>query len=328
MPPTSRRAVCRLLLAAPACGRVTPSFAADWPSRGITILVGVAPGGTADLAARVIAQELQPALPGNRPVVVENRAGAATQIATEALVRAPADGHTLLVAGAPFAVNPALFPRLPYDSVRDIAPLTLLVRNGLLLLVPAASPARDAAGLLALARQRGGLNLASAGSGSMTHLAIELLAERTGTNLVHVPYRGSGPALPDLISGQVDAMFDNPSSALPLLREGRLRALAYTGEARFPSLPEVPALAETPGLAGFSAENWFGLFARAGTPEPVLERLHAAVTAILRRPEVVARFRQDGSEAAPMSRAAFRDFVLAEMVRWGEVVKARGITPG
>ncbi|MBI0535952.1 tripartite tricarboxylate transporter substrate binding protein [Roseomonas sp. KE2513] len=299
-----------------------------WPGRGITVLVGVAPGGTADLAARLLATHLSQGIAAGRPVVVENKPGAATQLATAELARSAPDGHTLLVAGAPFAINPGLFPRLPYDSRADFAPVAMLVRNGLILMVPANLPARDVPGLLALARSRGGINLASAGNGSMSHLAIEILAQRSGAPLTHVPYRGTGPALPDLIAGNVEAMFDNPSSALPLVREGKLRALAYTGEARSPAAPDIPTLSEATGMPGLAAENWFGLFARAGTPAPILDRLNATVRAMLEQPAIAERLRRDGTEPAPMARADFAAFIAREMDDWAGVIRERGIQPG
>ncbi len=312
------------LLGAPRLAAAQPA----WPSRQVSIVVGVAPGGTADMAARILA-EFYPRLLGDRfAFVVENRPGAATQIGTGHVARQPPDGHTLLVAGAPFAINPGLFPTLPYDSVRDFAPITLMVRNGLFLVVPANSPARDVAELLALGRQRGGLNIASAGNASMSHMALELLASRAGASITHVPFRGSGPALPALIAGQVDAMFENPSTALPLVRDGRLRALAFTGEARSPAAPAVPTVAEAADLPSYLALNFFGLWTRAGTPEPVLDRLHTATVEILRRPDVIDRFARDGVETAPMPRAAFGEFVAEQMRVWAAVVKERGIQPG
>ncbi|WP_431283355.1 Bug family tripartite tricarboxylate transporter substrate binding protein [Humitalea sp. 24SJ18S-53] len=299
-----------------------------WPTRQVSIVVGVAPGGTADLAARLLAQELPRALGTTRPFVVENRPGAATQIGTDLVAKSAPDGQSLLVAGAPFAINPGLFPRLPYDPVADFAPVTLLVRGGLFLLVPANSPSRDVAGFLATARARNGVNVASAGNASMSHMALELLAARANVTLTHVPYRGSGPAIPDLISGTVEAMFENPSTALPLVREGRLRALAFTGATRSDALPDVPTLAEAAGLPGFAAENWFGLFARAGTPEPILDRLHTATVAVLARPDIAERFARDGVTVAPMSRSDYAAFIRNEMTVWAEIIRARGITPG
>ncbi|WP_043830650.1 Bug family tripartite tricarboxylate transporter substrate binding protein [Muricoccus aerilatus] len=319
----------RPLLATLPALAASPARAQEaWPRRGITVLVGVAPGGTADLAARLLATHLSQGIAAGRPVVVENKPGAATQLATAELARSAPDGHTLLVAGAPFAINPGLFPRLPYDSRAEFASVAMLVRNGLVLMVPANSPARDVPGLLALARARGAINFASAGNGSMSHLAIEILAQRSGAPLTHVPYRGTGPALPDLIAGNVEAMFDNPSSALPLVREGKLRALAYTGEARSPAAPEIPTLSEAAGMPGLAAENWFGLFARAGTPTPILDRLNSAVRAMLEQPSIAERLRRDGTEPAPMPRAAFAAFVAREMDDWAGVIRERGIQPG
>jgi len=320
----------RGLLAAPALLALRRPAAAQapFPSRQVSIVVGVAPGGTADMAARILA-EFYPRLLGDRfPYVVDNRPGAATQIGTGHVARQAADGHTLLVAGAPFAINPSLFPNLPYDTVRDFAPITLMVRNGLFLVVPANSPVRDMAGLLAAARQRNGLNIASAGNASMSHMALELLASRAGIDLTHVPFRGSGPALPAIIAGQVDAMFENPSTALPLVRDGRLRAIAFTGATRNPAAPEVPTLAEAASLPGYLALNFFGLWARSGTPEPVLERLHAATVEILQRPDVIERFARDGVETAPMPRAEFAAFIEDQMRVWSAVVKERNIQAG
>ncbi len=307
-----RRALAALL--------ATPALAQEAPIR---ILVGVAPGGTADLSARLLAQGLGARL--NRTVLVENRPGAATQIATRAVAEAPPDGTNLLVAGAPFAINPALFPNLPYDTARDFAPLTRLVQGGLLLLVPAASPLRDLAGFLVAARARD-VNIGSAGNGSMSHMALELLALRAGARMNHVPYRGSAPAIADLVGGQIEALFDNANTALPLVREGRLRALAFTGAARNPAVPDVPAIAEA--LPGFLAVNWFGVFARAATPDPLLDRLATDAAAIFATPEMRERFARDGDEAAPLPRAGFADFVRSEMRVWAEVVRERRISPG
>jgi tripartite-type tricarboxylate transporter receptor subunit TctC len=319
----------RLLLSAPAL--LAPRRAAAqpaYPARQVSVVVGVAPGGTADMAARILVQDYPRHFGDRHSFMVENRPGAATQIGTGHVARQPADGHTLLVAGAPFAINPGLFPALPYDSLRDFAPITLLVRNGLFLVVPAASPARDLRGLLSLARQRGGINIASAGNASMSHMALELLAARSGVAVTHVPFRGSGLAVPALLGAQVDAMFENPSTALPHVREGRLRALAFTGAERNPAAPEVPTVAEAAGLPGYLVLNFFGLWTRSGVPEPVLDRLHAATVEILGRPEVVQRFAADGVETAPMPRQAFAAFVAEQMRVWAEVVRERGIQPG
>ncbi|WP_237215597.1 Bug family tripartite tricarboxylate transporter substrate binding protein [Falsiroseomonas oryziterrae] len=321
---TTRRGLLALAALAPGVARAQPAF----PSRQVSVVVGVAPGGTADMAARILAAEYPRHFGDRYPFVVENRPGAATQIGTAHVARQPADGHTLLVAGAPFAINPGLFPQLPYDTARDFAPVTLLVRNGLFLVVPAAHPARDLPGFLAFARERGGANVASAGNASMSHMALELLASRTGAPLTHVPFRGSGLAMPALLGGQVDAMFENPSTALPQVREGRLRAIAFSGAERSPAAPEVPTVAEAAGLPGYLAVNFFGLWARAGTPEPLLDRLHAATVEILGRADVVERFARDGVETSPMARDAFGLFVAEQMRVWAEVVRERGIQPG
>lgn len=319
-----------LLLAAPAL-LLAPRLAAAqaaYPSRPVGIVVGVAPGGTADMSARILAEGFARRFGDRHPFVVENRPGAATQIGTAHVARQPADGHTLLVAGAPFAINPGLFPNLPYDTERDFTAITLLVRNGLFLVVPAASPVQDMAGFLALARQRNGLNVASAGSASMSHMALELLSSRAGVPLTHVPFRGSGLAMPAVLGGQVDAMFENPSTALPQVRDGRLRAIAFTGAERSGAMPEVPTVAEAANLPGFLALNFFGLWARSGTPEAILDAIHAATVETLGRADVVERFARDGVEPAPMPRAAFAAFVTEQMRVWAQVIRERGIQPG
>jgi tripartite-type tricarboxylate transporter receptor subunit TctC len=320
----------RSFLAAPAL-LLAPGFAAGqaaYPSRQVAIVVGVAPGGTADMSARILAEGFARRFGDRHPFVVENRPGAGTQIGTAHVARQPADGHTLLVAGAPFAINPALFPNLPYDSARDFSPITLLVRAGLFLVVPTSSPVQDMAGFLALARQRNGLNIASAGNASMSHMALELLSSRAGVPLTHVAFRGSGLAMPALLGGQVDGMFENPSTALPHVRDGRLRAIAFTGGERSAAMPDVPTVAEAANLPGFLALNFFGLWGRAGTPEPVLDALHAAAVETLGRPDVIERFTRDGVETAPMPRAAFAAFVTEQMRVWAQVVRERGIQPG
>jgi tripartite-type tricarboxylate transporter receptor subunit TctC len=320
----------RILLAAPAIlalPRPAPAQAA-FPSRQMAVVVGVAPGGTADMAARILAEGFARRFGDRYSVLVENRPGAATQIGTAHVARQPADGHTVLVAGAPFAINPSLFPSLPYDTARDFAAITLLVRNGLFLVVPAASPIRDMAGFLAAARAANGLNIASAGSGSMSHMSLELLASRAGVTLTHVPFRGSGLAMPALLGAQVDAMFENPSTALPQVRDGRLRAIAFTGAERSAAAPDVPTVAEAASLPGFLALNFFGLWARSGTPEPVLDAIHAATIETLARADVIERFARDGVEPAPMPRAAFAAFITDQMQVWGRVVRERGIQAG
>ncbi len=295
-----------------------------FPTRSVTLVVPYAPGGATDIVARLLAPFMQEGL--GQGVVVENRSGAATQIGTELVARAVPDGHTLLLTAAPLAINVGLFPRLPYDPVRDFAPITMVMTNPQVLVVAADSPYRDVAGLLEGARAKNGLNFGSAAPGSMGHLSMELLASRSGAPLTHVAYRSSAPALIDLTGGRLDGMFDNPSTALPLMRDGRLRGLAFTGRARSPAAPEVPTLIEA-GFEGFTTLNWYGLFAPAQTPPEVLARLHAVASAALRRPEISQRFAAEGTDVAPSAPEVLGALVAREVTNWTTIIRERGIRP-
>lgn len=312
----------RHLLAAPTL-LAMPAYAQSYPTRPVQIMVPYAPGGATDLVARLMAPLMAAEL--GQTVVVENRGGAATQIGTEYVARAAPDGHTLLLTAAPLAINVGLFPRLPFDPLRDFAPITMVMTNPQVLVVAAESPVRDAQALVAAARAKpGGLNFGSAAPGSMGHLSMELLAARTGAPMVHIAYRSSAGALTDLVAGRLDGMFDNPSTALPLVRDGKLRAIAFTGPHRSPAAPEVPTLIEQ-GFSGFTTLNWYGLFAPARTPPAVLEKLHAAASATLRKPEIVERLLRDGTEAAPSTPGELGVFLAREVEVWSNLIRQRGI---
>ncbi len=321
LPALLSRGLPATLLAAPALAQ-QPALA-PWPDRPITVVVPYAPAGATDIIARLMAPHLQTAL--GQPVVIENRGGAATRLGTEAVARARPDGNTLLLTAAPLAINVGLFPNLGYDPVRDFAPITMVMTNPQVLVVRPDGPA-DVAALLAAARQKpGGLNFGSAAPGSMGHLSMELLASRSGAALTHVAYRSSAAALTDLLSGTLDGMFDNPSTALPLVRDGKLRAIAFTGPTRSAAAPEVPTMVEQ-GFAGFTTLNWYGLFAPVGTPAPIIARLNAAATAALRRPEIVARLAADGTEATPGAPEVLGAWVAREVALWSALIRERGIS--
>ncbi len=292
-----------------------------WPTQTVKIIVPYAAGGTTDIAARIMAQEFSQKW--GQPVVVENKPGAATQIGTD-LVAKSKDGHTLLMTAAPFAVNPGLFAKLPYDTYSDFKPITLVVRGGLFLVTGGKQAFTSVKDLMAEGKTGKGISVASSGNGTMGHMAPELVADMQQVTMTHVPYRGSLPALTDVVGGQVQFMFDNPSSALPLIKDGKLKALAYTDRRRSKALPNVPTMAEA-GVPNFEVVNWFGLIAPASMPEAVVARISDDATVILRKREIVERFAKEGVEVGGIPRESFGAFLALETVKWAKIIKARNI---
>jgi tripartite-type tricarboxylate transporter receptor subunit TctC len=291
----------------------------------VRIVSPYAPGGTNDVTARIVAQVLQARLA--QPVQVENRAGANTRIATEFVARAAPDGYTLYWVAAPFTVNPSLYERLPYDTLKDFAPVAQTVVVPILFSAPAASPARNVKEYLELARtDPKQASVCSPGNGSGPHLAMELLAWAGGAPLVHVPYKGDAPAVNDLLGGQVGACMNALGTPLPHVKSGRLRALAVVSRERVPQLPETPTFAEA-GFPQVDAYAWFGLLAPAGTPREVIERLNAEVNAALKLSEVAEKFSALGAMPVGGSPADFERFIRADLEKWARVVKERNIRP-
>lgn len=296
-----------------------------WPSDQTTIVVPYTPGNITDIAARVVAQKL--AERSGQAVIVENRAGGSTQIGTGAVARAPADGKTLLLTGAVFATNPALFDKLPYDSEKDLAPVGLVVSNPLVLVTSTPKPFADFAAVLAFAKQKpGGFSVASGGNGTLSHMAMALTAISTHTDMLHVPYRGGAAAVTDLLTGQVDAMWDNPSSAIPHINGGRTRALAVSGLKRNPALPNVPTMSEL-GFADFEVINWFGMFAPGKTDPKLLDVMHKEIQAVLELPDVRERFAREGVTTGGPSRDGYAAFVASETRKWGAIIREKNIKP-
>jgi len=318
----TRRGLGRAAISGAAAFVVRPARAA-WPERPVRLIVPVAPAGPTDIAARLMAQHLSPLL--GHQVVVENRPGAGGNIGTQVVAQSPPDGYTLLMASFSNAANPAMFPNLPYDTERDLAPLSQVTRVPVILTVPEALPARDIRGLVDLARG-GGLTWASGGIGTSGHLIGELFWRAAGVPVPVAHYRGAAPANQDLVAGRVQVMFDNPQTGLPLIAGGRTRALAVTTAARIPELPEVPTLAETI-MPGFDVMSWHGVMARAGTPDDILDRLSRDIAAATRAPEAAPRWKELGVQPVGSSRSDFAAFFKAEMERWGKVVREAGIKP-
>lgn len=290
----------------------------------IRILVGFSPGGAADSLARVVATNIGADL--KTTVVVENKPGANGNIAAEAVATAPADGTTLYMGSFNNPVNQAAGKKLPFDFMRDFAPVAMVAYVPNVLVVNNALPAQNVKELVTLARQKPGqLSFGSAGPGSSLHMAGELFKRAAQVDLLHAPYKGSAPAIADLLGGHIDMMFDNLSSALPMVRAGKVRALAVTSPQRQKQLPEVPTVDEA-GLPGYSVVSFFALFARTGTPPVTVQRINAAVNAALARPEVLAQLDKLGAQAAPETPAQLRSYTQAELRKWQAVIEQNHIT--
>jgi tripartite-type tricarboxylate transporter receptor subunit TctC len=296
---------------------------AAWPSKPITLVVTYPPGGGADAMARLIAPKLGEAL--GQSVIVDNRPGAGGQIGAAFVAKAAPDGHTLMLDASSFAVNPSLYPKLPYDSSKAFRPIGLIAQFPNVVLVTAQFPAKSVAELTALARARkDAVSYASSGNGSAQHLAGALFESATKVDMVHVPYKGGGPALNDVIGGQVPLFFGNLASTLQHVQSGKLRALAVTSARRSPMLPDVPTLAES-GVQGAEIYEWNAVFAPAGTPEPVVQKLNAALQKAIDAPEVQARIAQLGGESQRTTPDGAQQFIRAQMALWARVVKDRNI---
>jgi tripartite-type tricarboxylate transporter receptor subunit TctC len=308
----------------------TPNPAAGWPSKSVRIVVPFAAGGTTDILARAIAPELQRVLA--QPVVVDNRPGAGGNTGTAEVAKAANDGHTLLMGTVGTqSINVALYPKLPFDPVKDFTPITLVAAVPNVVVMNPESAKRygidSLASLIkALRANPGKINMASSGNGTSIHLAGELFKTMTSTFMVHLPYRGSGPALVDLMGGATDIMFDNLPSALPHIKSGRLRALAVTSQKRSEALPDVPTVEEAGGAAlkGYEASSWFGLLAPAGTPMAVIERLQQEVSKSLATPAIKDRLVSQGAIPSGNTSAQFAQHIRDETTKWARVVKASG----
>ncbi len=304
-----------------AFSAINPAAAADYPSRPVRWIVGYPPGGTTDVLARIIAQWLTEHL--GQPFIVDNKPGGGNNIGTEAVVNAPPDGYTMLLVNPANGINTTLYKNLSFNFVRDIAPVAGIVRTPNVMEVTKDFPAKAVAEFIAYCKANPGkINMASSGSGTSVHLSGELFKFMTGCDMVHVPYKGAGPALTDLISGQVQVMFDNLPSSAPHIKSGALRALGVTSAQREPSLPNVPAIGET--VAGYEATAWFGIGMPKGTPKEFIDKVNGEVNRALANPKLRAQLAALGGLPIPGTPEDFGKTIVAETDKWAKVVISSG----
>lgn len=295
-----------------------------WPARPVRIVVPFPPGGTADIAARAIGEEMSRSI--GEPVVVENKPGANTNIGSAIVARSPGDGHTLLMASTSVATNPSLYKSLDYDTARDLVGVHQVIEVPLVMAMFPAFAGRDISDLIQRVKASGKpLNCGSSGNGSLAHLSCVLLKNRTGMDVQHVPYKGGAPMIADLIGGQVDVAFDTPAAILPNTQAGRLRAIATTGATRIDSFSETPTLQES-GVTGFEVVWWAGLLAPSSTPAPLIARLHAEISKALHSPQVAARFAKLGIVASRASQAEFAARIRSDIETYSSVVRSAGLS--
>jgi len=312
-----------VLLPVPAAAQPQPSAQA-WPSRAVRIVVPFGPGGSADFVGRLLGQRLTETL--GQPVIVENRPGAGAMLGNEVVAKSPPDGYTLTIGTlGPFAVNQSLFRKVPYDSQRDFAPITLTGASSHVLVVHPSMPVKSMPDLIVLAKQRPGqMTFASSGIGNATHLTGELFKSMAGLDVVHVPYKGGGAAVADLIGGHVAFSFASMPSAMPHVRAGRLRALAVAPAQRVSTAPELPTVAES-GLPGFSSEDWQGVLAPAKTPQDIVMRLNGEIHKVLGAPEVREKLDTQGFQVRLSTPQQFADLIRSESAKWAKIVKDANI---
>lgn len=323
---STRSAVARVALGLclVSTGLSAAAQAQEWaPSKTVRIVVPIV-GSTNDVLARLVAPELQKVL--GQAVIIENKGGAGGTIGANDVAKAPADGHTLLVGfNGPIAINPTLMPKMPYDSVKDLAPITLAVTAPQLLALNPKVPANNVKEFVALARS-GKLSYASVSTGSASHLTMEMLKSAAGVDITHVPYKGAGPAVVDLLGGQVDAAFLVPGNISQFAKEGKAKIIASTGAHRFASMPQIPTMIEQ-GFPGFVAVSWIGFLAPAATPKPIIDRYNKEIVKILRKAEIARELEKMEFEVVGGTPDQFAQWISAEISRWGKVIRANNIKP-
>ena len=312
-----------LAIASMVLAAVYPAFGQNYPSRPVRIVVPYPPGGGTDILARTLAQKLTDLL--GQPVVVDNRAGANGIIGTDQAAKSKPDGYTVLIAIATHAINPMLYAKLPYDTNTDLLPVSLLAEYPFVITVHPTVPAKTIREFIAFAKtHRNQLSYASSGVGSGPHLGMELFKTMTGIEMVHVPYKGSGAAMTDVVSGQVQVFLNNFLSGMPMIKSGKVRALAVTSLKRSSAMPELPTVAES-AVPGFAVTGWYGMLVPAGTPAPVLKTLHEAVVSAVKSKDIKDRLSGDAAEPVGSTPQEFADFLRTEIDKWASVIKKAGV---
>lgn len=324
--PTRRRFLTGAAALTVTVASSSRGWAQTYPSQNITLVVPFTPGGSTDILARLLGQKLEGAL--KNPVIVESRPGAGGSVGVGSVARAPADGHTLVMGHiGTFAVNPALYPKLAYDPIKSFEPISGIANVHNMLVVHPDVPAKTLQELIDYAKQNPGkLNYASGGIGSAAHIATVALCDRTGITMTHVPYRGTAPAVTDLLGGRVQVMFTGAPNLVQHVEGGTMRALAVSGLSRLKAAPTVPTVAEL-GFPGFEASQWYGILVPAGTPKPIVDRLNSEIRTAMADPAIAERLSLEGAEVWTTTPDQFRDHIAKEMVRWGDLVKRTGIKP-
>lgn len=320
-----RQIVALLAFAGAVIASAPAAIADDYPSRPVKIIVPFGAGGPTDVYTRAIAEELRKSL--RQPFIMENRPGAGTTIGTDVVSKSQPDGYTLLMVSGTQTVNETLYVHKPYQLMRELVPVAPLIDTDLVLVVHPSVPAKTLSELLALARAKPGtLNYGSSGPGSNYHMAGELLKNLTGVDIVHVPYKGSTGARNDILSGQIQILFDSVPTMAPQIKAGMVRALGTSGKTRSSILPDVPTMAEA-GVPGFNATLWVGFMAPVGTPKPIVDKLHDEISKILRRPDIKQAWEKTGATPIVMTQPEFKSFMEAQVAKWAEVIKTNRIAP-
>jgi len=301
------------------------AWAQNYPAKTIRIIVHSAPAGSSDILARLLAQKLTEPL--GQQIVIENRAGASGIIGADVAAKAPPDGYTLLMTQTSLAINPSMFAKIPYNAIRDFAPISQIVVGPNALVVHPSVPATTVKGIIALARAKpGSLVIGSPGNGTSPHLSAELFKTMAKVDMIQVQFKGAGLAVVSLLSGEIGVMFPTPPTVMQYIKAGRLRPLGVTGRNRIEAMPDVPTIAEA-GVPGYEATQWFGVLAPAGTPRPVIDRLHQEIVKVMRAPDMKERLAADGLEVVASAPAEFAAHIKAETEKWAKIIKAMGIKP-
>jgi tripartite-type tricarboxylate transporter receptor subunit TctC len=319
------RTVSRVLCAALLSACANAALAQTYPVKPVRVVVASSAGGGTDIVARIIAPELSKRL--GQQVVIDNRPGAGNMIGIEIAAKSPPDGYTLLMGVSTLAINSALYKKVPYDPVKDFAPITQVISSASLIVVHPSVPVKTVKELLAFARARPGqMNYASAGTGTYPHMTMELFLSMGKLKMVHIPYKGTGPAMIDMLAGHTSVMAATILTGMPQIRAGRLRPLGISSAARSAVVPEIPTIAEA-GLPGFESVQWYGLLAPAQTPKEIVTRLHAEMTRILQQPDIKERFAGDGADPVGNTPEQFARYIQTELVKWAKVAREAGIKP-